>query len=1812
MKKSSPYKLNVRSASAIFTVTCLYLSIAQAGDSTWSGSVDTDFNKPSNWVDNGDGQGPSVTTGVAFDGDTVTSEVTANTTAKTLGVNSAGDVTLDVDDEKVLTVSGPATNSDAALTVEGTSSLTVSGAGQLDVVKGQTHVGVGSGESGTLIVDGGTANFGTAVGEGGDFARVVIGGSEGTGTLNLNSGTVMIGNELSAAETPLEYGSIRVGLGAGAVGVVNQTGGTFDASYSGSLAIGQDGGTGTYNLSSGAAIIGGGKQTFFHVGRGNGTLGTLNLSGDATFNIGVGSEPEDYAFFYVGSQHASAEGHVNQSGTSIFTAERTLLYIGNDDFNATGTYTIGDSAQLISTSSHPSSSGDRIRLGTADGGTGTFNQNGSSLVDLQNGGKVNIVGATSAYNLNGGTLQVGGENGIRGDGAFNLGGGTIKVIESDLTSSVDATLVDSTASTVDTNGLNATLSGDLTGTGALAKTGSGGLTLSGSNSFGILEVDEGSTAITGTTTLNEPTSNSNPALTVNNGSSLTVDGAGELNVVKGQTRVGYGSGEMGSLTVDGGTANLGTATGESYDFARTVIGGDGGTGTLNLEEGTIQIGNAGTGTGSDNYGSLRIGLDAGSVGVFNQNGGVFNAENSGSMSIGQDGGTGTYTLSSGSAVLGGLKKFHLHVGRNNSLGNFNISGDATVQMGSASPLDPSADGYAFFHVGNYGTDPVGHVTQSGSSTFTTERTLIYMGNVETGTGSYTIGDDAQLISLSSHPSSSGDRIRLGFNDETDTATGMGTFTQNGNSLVDLQDGGKVNIVGNSSAYNLNGGTLQVGGDNGIHGDGAFNLGGGTIKVIESDLTSSVDTQLVAGTTSTVDTNSLGATFSGDVTGEGNLVKRGAGTMTLTGVNDVYGISTFEGTAAITSGTHTVDKFTTGAFSDSGSHGTLDVSGGTIHVTGVSEDYPAFYIGGGSTTTGKNEGFLNFSAGTINIGEEATPNGRADMYVGGFGGADSEGTVTQTGGTVNKFSENGVLHIGNQSTGTYNLQDGAMYFYGNNGMVLGRSGATHAGTGTLNVSGGTLIFNDGTDLLLGGAQDSEPETGSGTVNQTDGTVSLKNNGNMVIGQRGGGVYNLDGGVLEVSGSINRNTTAGSSNLNLGGGTLRAIESDLKIASGVITTLAAFSNTTIDTNGFDVVIEDGLSGTGTFTKVNSGNFELGGTTTLSGTSVNAGDGNIVIGSAAAGTGVLNLNTGAALNSDDSTGSGSSSIWVGDGGRGTVNIDGGSIDLRYYANNVATFLVGANGGDGTVNMNDGLITVTEGSAGAYSVIVVGALGGTGEFNQRGGTINQNGLANLQVGTFSGTGTFSMTNDSVFTQNNATNFIGEGATGNATVNFLDNASFEQTVTTDTYVAQSGALSVINQNDASNVTWRGFFLVGRGSGADGTYNLIDGNLSFDSAYVNFGYDETSSGTLNQLGGVLSANGSSFTIGREGDGDYAMSNGQATFNVGLVLAAAATSRGTVNQTGGTVTVGSGQKLSFGSGTGTYNLEGGTLAIGGTNGISQGAGSASIHLGGGTIKVIESDLSTSVDMTTVDATTSVIDTNGNNASFNGAFGGTGLVRKSGAGSMSVNSTTSTADFEVTGGTLDGLGATTGSIAVSAGGTLAGGISVGGTTTIQSGAAHAPGFSPGAVYSAGSYLLSDGATLYLELGGLDEGSGSFTSPSTGDFDQLLYGGGITIEDNANLVISSYNTYVPEIGDRFNILLTDEVIAFGSGVNVTGSGLLSGFSFSVTEESGQSFGGTSGLNALQLTVIPEPATWVMMVMVIGLGFVTCRRRVRPMRKK
>ena len=252
--------------------------------------------------------------------------------------------------------------------------------------------------------------------------------------------------------------------------------------------------------------------------------------------------------------------------------------------------------------------------------------------------------------------------------------------------------------------------------------------------------------------------------------------------------------------------------------------------------------------------------------------------------------------------------------------------------------------------------------------------------------------------------------------------------------------------------------------------------------------------------------------------------------------------------------------------------------------------------------------LNVSGGTITFS--------TGMQVGDFGGT---GTVNQTGGAVVFGGSTPVsLNIGNQGgAGIYNLSGGTLSFDGAgvpSFVVLGRNAdsgtiiAQTRSTGVLNLSGsGVMEVTHGASLFIGSNAFNTnariPVAGSGTINQTGGTLSIDNSSQLFLSGAGNGTYNLDGGKLQIGGSslLAGNGLGGTPTFNLGGGTIQVI------GSALTTTVEAHlvaGTSTIDTNGFGATWSGMLDGGGGLTKAGVGTLTLSGPNIYTGATTVAG--------------------------------------------------------------------------------------------------------------------------------------------------------------------------------------------------------------------------------------------------------------------------------------------------------------------------------------------------------------------------------------------------------------------------------------------------------------------------------------------------------------------------------------------------------------------------------------------------------------------------------
>jgi len=188
---------------------------------------------------------------------------------------------------------------------------------------------------------------------------------------------------------------------------------------------------------------------------------------------------------------------------------------------------------------------------------------------------------------------------------------------------------------------------------------------------------------------------------------------------------------------------------------------------------------------------------------------------------------------------------------------------------------------------------------------------------------------------------------------------------------------------------------------------------------------------------------------------------------------------------------------------------------------------------------------------------------------------------------------------------------------------------------------------------------------------------------------------------------------------------------------------------------------------------------------------------------------------------------------------------------------------------------------------------------------------------------------------------------------------------------------------------------------------------------------------------------------------------------------------------------------------------------------------------------------------------------------------GSLTKVGPGTLTIaGSSTYTGATTIEAGTLILDGSITSAVRVN-GGILAGAGTVR-AVTVNSGGTLSPGNSPGILSVLGNLTLSLGSTYLVDLNGTAVGT---------QYDQASVTGTIIIED----AILSLRIGGPLLaGDQFTILNNDGTDA------VTGhfSGLPKGGTFTAGSQTFTiSYQGSDGNDVVLTTVVPEPATWVLL---------------------
>jgi autotransporter-associated beta strand protein/T5SS/PEP-CTERM-associated repeat protein len=327
---------------------------------------------------------------------------------------------------------------------------------------------------------------------------------------------------------------------------MTMSGGTLTKTGGDETFVGRDAGTGTLTQSGGTVTL----NHNLYVGQSSGSTGTYNISGNSVLNVGrdfvIGRESGTGSLNMTGGTITKTGdekfivGHNNGVGTVVHSggtiSANNELYIGNENSGARGTYTLG--------------------------GTGALNVANEVVVGRESGtGILNVDGGTITTTGNG-NMYVGRRNGT---GTLNQTAGTISVIK------------EFGVGTRDDNKIG-------TGTYNL----SGGLLTASNNIF--IGKEQGAS---GTMTMNGGTMTGSDKLIIghNQATGSLSHSAGTLNV---QNEVYIGNensaSSVGAYTLSGtGVLNVGN---------EVIVGRDNGTGTFNLNGGTLNANKISGGNGS--------------------------------------------------------------------------------------------------------------------------------------------------------------------------------------------------------------------------------------------------------------------------------------------------------------------------------------------------------------------------------------------------------------------------------------------------------------------------------------------------------------------------------------------------------------------------------------------------------------------------------------------------------------------------------------------------------------------------------------------------------------------------------------------------------------------------------------------------------------------------------------------------------------------------------------------------------------------------------------------------------------------------------------------------------------------------------------------------------------------------------------------------------------------------------------------------------------------------------------------------------------
>jgi autotransporter-associated beta strand protein len=1091
-----------------------------------------------------------------------------------LSGDGSGSLTDSYDNSLTLLVGGNGTNttysgalSDAAL-AGGIGSLTKAGSGTLVLCGSNTYSGLTSVNGGSLKLDFSQAGAPTS----GIVNNLAIASS-----LALGGGTLALQGKASTINSQ-QFASLSVNPGASAIVLTAGTSGQLLLN-TGSIS-GLPGGTVDFTPPGGTQSAANGINT--SNANTNGILGGFATSGGTTWaTVNASGDIVPYTSFTTGNLNtAGANGSLNVSlsgsQTTITSAKscNSLVLTGGLGVSMSGAGSLAlTSGGLIGNSNGGAITGGTLEGSSAASGNAelivfTPQTLTISSVIADNGGPSMLTKAGP------GTLVLTGSNTY--SGGTTIGAGALQV--------ASLAAAGALGTVTDNGGLvfglssPTTFAGAIGGVGSLTQDNASLLTLTGSSTYaggtvvsvGTLQVGNGGSgaSIGGSSSVLDNGSlvfNHNDSTqfagVISGGGSLTQTGMGLLiltasNTYSGSTTISAGtlqlgngtpSGSLSSSTLtDNGVLVFNRSDSPTYSGAingsgslvqagagvLTLLGSNTYTGGTTISAGTLQVGN-GAAAGALGTGPMN---DSGAL-VFNLSGAAtFAGAISGNGSLTQAG-TGVLTLLGNSSFRGSvtISAGVLQVGNGGS--GASIGGSISV-LDNGSLVFNHTDSTALVGA----VSGSGGLTQAGTGLLTLTGGNCYSGSTTISAGTLQVGSGGSGASIDG---SSGvlDNGSLVFNHNDCTEfdgviSGSGTLTQTGTGILILTASNTY-----SGSTTVSAGTLQVGGS----GSGEF--------------LRSPSVSLSTTGAALVFHQSDSLTYSGVVSGSGNLTKAGPGILTL------LGNSTYSGGTTISRGTLQVGNGGSNG-SIGGSSSVLDNGSLVFNLNNSVSFSPVVSGSGGLTQAGAGvltllgnnifSGGATISAGTIQVGNGGASGSLTGEVAVAGGGAlvlDRSDNVSMNlslngPGTLVKTASDRLTLTGNSSgfAGPINVVQGELVLAApasmtactvNSGGTLQFSGASYTlgpYATVLAQPGGVVQFQNavmdggnlygpGTYLLTGSAATTFDGVTNDTTLQQNGPATLTNVTNNGLITGGGGLllnaggYNMGNGTLMLSGTDN---------------------------------------------------------------------------------------------------------------------------------------------------------------------------------------------------------------------------------------------------------------------------------------------------------------------------------------------------------------------------------------------------------------------------------------------------------------------------------------------------------------------------------------------------------------------------------------------------------------------------------------------------------------------------------------------------------------------